>query len=218
MLGFIGGTGPEGKGLALRLAIAGESIFIGSRSEANGVDAANSIVSITSKTDSSRLIRGGTNQDCAYECDIAFVCVPYSGHKDTLAALNQSLVGKTVIDVVAPLRFTKGEISSVQVPEGSAAEQAQNVLTSSKVVGAFHNISAQDLLDPAKVIESDVVVCSDDEKAKLTTISLAEKINNIRGIDGGKLKNSKYVEDLTALLLNINKIYKGHSSIKISGI
>ena len=138
--------------------------------------------------------------------------------KETLHELKHLLKEKIVIDVVAPLKFEKGQISSIDVPEGSAAEQAKNILPTSRIVGAFHNVSAQDLLKPNKSIQSDVIICSDDDEAKSVTIALAEKINGIRGIDGGKLENSKYVEDFTALLLNINRIYKGHSSIKLSGI
>ena len=218
MLGFIGGTGPEGKGLALRLAMAGKSVFIGSRSETNGVKAAESVNSMTDAISSTQQVRGGTNYDCAQICEIAFICVPYPGHKETLLELKHLLKGKIVIDVVAPLKFEKGQISSIYVPEGSAAEQAKNTLPTSRIVGAFHNVSAQDLLKPNKSIQSDVIICSDDDEAKLVTIALAEKIHGIRGIDGGKLENSKYVEDFTALLLNINRIYKGHSSIKLSGI
>ena len=218
MLGFIGGTGPEGKGLALRLAMAGESVFIGSRSETNGAEAAELVNSMSKSISSDGHAQGGTNYSCAQACDIAFVCVPYPGHKETLSELEHLLRGKIVIDVVAPLKFKKGQVSSIDVPEGSAAEQAKTTLPTSRVVGAFHNVSAQDLLKPDKSIDSDVIVCSDDNEAKLITISLAEKIISIRGIDGGKLENSKYVEDFTALLLNINKIYKGHSSIKLTGI
>ena len=119
---------------------------------------------------------------------------------------------------MAPLTFSKGRISSTPVEEGSAAVQAQQILPNSRVVGAFHNISATDLLVPGKPIDSDVIVCSDDAEAKKYVINLSEKIEGIRGIDGGRLENSKYSEELTALLLNINKIYKAHSSIRITGI
>ena len=119
---------------------------------------------------------------------------------------------------MAPLTFSKGIISATPVEEGSAAVQAQQILPSSRVVGAFHNISATDLLVPSKPIDSDVIVCADDDEAKKYVINLSEKIEGIRGIDGGRLENSKYSEELTALLLNINKIYKAHSSIRITGI
>jgi len=218
MLGFIGGTGPEGKGLALRFALAGESVFIGSRSETNGVAAADSVNSMTDTLSPTNQVQGGTNYDCARACDIAFICVPYSGHKETLNGLKHLLNDKIVIDVVAPLQFWKGQISSITVPEGSAAEQAKKALPTSRIVGAFHNVSAQELLEPDKSIDCDVIICSDDEEAKLVAIKLTEKINSIRGVNGGALKNSKYVEDFTALLLNINKIYKGHSSIKLTGL
>ena len=85
-------------------------------------------------------------------------------------------------------------------------------------MGAFHNISAQDLLRFQEKVSCDVIVCSDFLDSKKYVMQLAEKINGVRGVDGGVLANSKYVEQLTALLLNINKTYKSHSSIKITGI
>lgn len=214
MIGFIGGTGPEGRGLALRFAMAGEDALIGSRDAARAAAAAESVNSLA---DGLR-VGGALNEEVAERADIAFIAVPYAGHRATLNALRERLVGKIVVDVVAPLEFKRGAASAVLVEEGSAAQQAQISLPNSRVVGAFHNLSAEELLKPSAVIDADVIVCADDSDAKSETMALAETISGVRAVDGGGLANSRYVEELTALLININRIYKAHSTIKIAGI
>ena len=214
MIGFIGGTGPEGKGLALRFAMAGDRVAIGSRDAQRAQDAADEVREL--KVGLS--VSGGLNEQVADESDIVFIAVPYSGHRPTLESLGDKLDGKLVVDVVAPLRFSRGVASAVEVEEGSAAQQAQILLPNSKVVGAFHNLSAEDLMRPNVAIVSDVIVCADDKNAKSRVMELAESINAVRAVDGGGLQNSRYVEELTALLININRIYKAHSTIKIVGI
>ena len=214
MIGFIGGTGPEGKGLALRFAMAGERVAIGSRDAQRAQDAAHEVRELQVGLS----VSGGLNEQVADESDIVFIAVPYSGHRPTLESLGDRLDGKLVVDVVAPLRFSRGVASAIEVEEGSAAQQAQILLPNSKVVGAFHNLSAGDLMRPNVAIVSDVIVCADDREAKTRVMELAESINAVRAVDGGGLQNSRYVEELTALLLNINRIYKAHSTIKIVGI
>ena len=214
MIGFIGGTGPEGRGLALRFAMAGESVAIGSRDAARARDAADSVNSLADGLH----VGGALNEDVAERADTVFIAVPYAGHLATLNALRERLDGKTVVDVVAPLAFRRGVASAVPVEEGSAAQQAQKSLPNSRVVGAFHNLSAEELLKPDARIDADVIVCADDANAKRTAMTLAETIAGVRAVDGGALANSRYVEGLTALLININRIYKAHSTIKIAGI
>ena len=215
MLGFIGGTGPEGRGLALRFAIAGERVVIGSRDQGRAEEAAHSISGLVP----SGSVRGALNRDVAREADIVFVSVPYPAHKDMLSPMKKQLAGKIVVDVVAPVAFSKGRgASAMPVEEGSVALQAQAILADSAVVAAFQTVSAQDLLVPDRSIGADVVVCADDTDAKEAVMKLAEKIKGVRAVNGGGLENARYVEDFAALLININRIYKAHSSIKIVGI
>ena len=216
MISIIGGTGPEGKGLGLSLAMAGEKVFIGSREEPKGQEVAQQIKEIEGVRNIT--VEGGSNLNAAKMGDIIIISTPYSGHKQTLMDYASLLKDKIIIDVVVPLSFSKGKISTLPISEGSEAEEAQEILKESSVVGAFHNVSAEDLLIPNKKMDCDVIVCSNNQDSKKTVIQLTEKILGLRGIDGGGLHNSKYVEDFTALLININKIYKTHSSIKISGI
>lgn len=214
MIGFIGGTGPEGRGLALRFAIAGKSAAIGSRDAARARDAAESVNALADGLE----VGGALNEEIAERADTVFIAVPYAGHRATLESLRERLDGKIVVDVVAPLAFRRGVASAVLVEEGSAAEQARDILPNSRVVGAFHNLSAEELLNPDAAIDADTIVCADDADAKRAIMNLAETIAGVRAVDGGGLANSRYVEELTALLININRIYKAHSSIRITGI
>ncbi len=217
MLGFIGGTGPEGRGLALRFAMAGEKVFIGSRNQERGRQIAEDLGKLAPSVASS--ISGGDNQEASAGGDIVLITTPFEGQKDTLEALKKELAGKIVINVIAPLAFEKGKGAvAINVPEGSAALQAQAILPDSTIVGAFQNASAENLLIPDKSADCDVVVCADDKEARNAVMELAEKIKGVRGVNGGGLINARYVEDLTALLININRIYKTHASIKITGL
>ena len=214
VLGLIGGTGPEGLGLALRFSIAGEKVFLGSRDIKRAEAAAQSV----SLRNPSGLVIGGRNLDVAREADIVFVCVPYMPHRKVLMSMAKHLRGKIVVDVAAPVKFINGLATSVDVEEGSVALQAHAILTDSTVVAAFQTVAAQSLFGSNEHIESDVIVCSDDPNAKEIVMNLAEKIKGIRAVNGGGLKNARYIEDFVALLININLTYNAHSSIKIVGI
>ena len=214
MIGFIGGTGPEGRGLALRFALAGEDILIGSRDAERAQAAADSVREISPSIS----IDGGLNADVASRSEIVVVAVPYSAQRPTLKALTEELRGKLIINVVAPLTFSKGKASAIRVEAGSAALEAREIVPDATHTAAFHNVSAQELLIPDRPLDTDIVVFGDDAGAKGKVIELAETIKGARGVDGGGLENARYCEDLTALLLNINRIYKAHSMIRIVGI
>lgn len=214
MIGFIGGTGPEGRGLALRFALAGERVAIGSRDAGRAQDAAASVRALAPAVDAA----GALNEDVADSADIVVVAVPYAAQRPTLESLRDRLNGKLIVNVVAPLAFSKGIARAVRVDAGSAAEEARLILPDSPHVAAFHNVSAQELLQPDKPLPTDIIVCSDHDAEKRRIMALAETIDGARAIDGGGLANARYTEDLTALLLNINRIYKAHSMIKIVGV
>ena len=122
------------------------------------------------------------------------------------------MAGKVVVNVIAPMAFERGKgARAVEVEAGSAAQEAQQLLPDSRVVAAFQNVSAEELQETGHAMEGDVVVCSDHADAKRLVMGLADKINNLRGVDGGSLANAKYVEQITPMLVNINRIYKVHS-------
>ncbi|MFQ5874279.1 MAG: NADPH-dependent F420 reductase, partial [Dehalococcoidia bacterium] len=205
MLSFIGGTGPEGLGLAIRLLLAGEEVIIGSRSMERASDAAEKLRAMLESKASdgpaaSARVYGMVNEEAVRTGDIILVTVPFQAQADTLAYLSKLIGQKMVVSTVVPLEFGKGTIKSVPVEEGSAAEQAQRILPGATVVSAFQNLSAETLISIAERMDCDVVVCADDQDAKARTMELAERIEGIRAVDGGTLANSRYVEEFTALL------------------
>ncbi|MBI4202109.1 MAG: NADPH-dependent F420 reductase [Chloroflexi bacterium] len=214
MIGFLGGTGPEGRGLALRLAIAGQRVMIGSR---DLVKAGEAVERIKARAPVEEVLPS-TNAHVAQVCDVVFVTVPYEAQTGLLSPLAGALVGKLVVSTVAPVTFLEGTIAAIMVPEGSAAMQAQGLLPQSQVVAAFQNVSAVDLWSPNRALDGDVVVCSDHGAAKARIMAMARSIRDLGAVDGGGLANARYVEELTALLLNINRIHKARTMIRVTGL
>ena len=213
-IAFIGGTGQEGLGLALRFAAAGRAVNIGSRSAERAQEAAAKIKAALPKAD----VRGLTNLEAAEGATILVITVPYEAQAETLKGLRQAAAGKTVIDTVVPMRFDKGAASVVAVAEGSAAQQAAALLPEAHVVAAFHHLSAPKLAALDHDVPGDVIVCGDHPEAKAVAIGLAGCIAGCRGIDGGGLANARHVEAFTAVLLGINRTYKTGASLKITGV
>lgn len=219
MLAFLGGTGPEGKGLALRLALAGADVVIGSRDAARAEMAAAELSELIAAAPKAGRIAAGDNLAAAAQADTAFLAVPYAAQRPLLEPLTPALAGKVVVNVIAPMRFERG-IGAVAVPvdAGSAARESQLLLPDSQVAAAFQNVSAEELLALDRPMAGDVIVCSDHPAAKQRVMELTEKISDLRPVDGGGLANAKYVEQLTPLLVNINRIYKIHAGIRIVGL
>lgn len=215
MLAFLGGTGPEGKGLALRLAMAGESAVIGSRDAGRAQEAADELLELAPGA----AISGAVNREAAAQADVVFLTMPYNGMAPTIDGVGEALRGKTVVTVIAPMRFERGVGAIAEdVPAGSAAQEAQAAAPDSRVVAAFQNVSAEELLRPGVTLDEDVVICADDAAARQTIVDLTRKIPNLRPVDAGALYNAKYVEQLTPLLVNINRIHRVHSGIRITGV
>jgi NADPH-dependent F420 reductase len=214
VLAFIGGTGPEGLGLAVRFAAAGHEIVIGSRSPQRAEQA---VEKIRDRVPQARAA-GMVNEEAVRRGDIVFVTIPFAGHRDTLAALASAIGAKMVVDVVSPVSFEGGKIAAIAVAEGSAAQQAQALLPQAQVVAALHHLDASELMRVGRSMEADVLVCADHQEAKERVMALAEKIEGVRALDGGPLANSRYLEQFTVVLLNLNKTYKARTSLKIAGI
>jgi NADPH-dependent F420 reductase len=207
-IGILGGTGDQGKGLARCFSLAGHTVLIGSRSAERAREAAESIG-----------VRGAENAAVAAEADIVIVAVPWDGHKALLESLREQLDGKIVIDCVNPLGFDKQGAYALPVEEGSAAQQAAAVLTGSRVVAAFHHVSAVLLLDPAvDEIDLDVLVLGDDREATDTVQALAYRIPGARGVYAGRLRNAHQVEAMTANLISINRRYKSHAGLRVTDL
>ena len=211
-IGILGGTGDQGRGLARRLALAGNPVIIGSRSAERAVAAAQDLGADLG-------IRGMANPAAAAAADVVIVAVPWEGHGDLLRSLAATLAGKIVIDCVNPLGFDQRGCHPLPVAEGSAAEQAAAVLPDSVVVGAFHHVSAVLLLDPEVAsVELDVLVLGDDRSATDLVQALAARIPGARGVYAGRLRNCGQVEAFTANLVSINRRYKAHAGLRITDV
>ena len=211
-IGFIGGTGEEGMGLAYRFAKAGHACTIGSRA----IEKAQTAVAELHEKDAALPLTAATNEDAA-AADIVIVTTPYTAQAATLPPLAAALAGKIVVSTVVPMAFEAGKASLIAVREGSAAQQEQALLPGAKVVAAFQNLSAKKLLKGGAV-EADVVVCADDAGAKKQIMELASAIEGVRAIDGGALANAQMVEGITVLLVSINRNYKTQAGVRIAGI
>ena len=213
-IGILGGTGPQGRGLARRLAAAGHDITIGSRS----AERADKIAAEYTQIEGSGRIAGGSNSDAAGP-ELVIVTVPYDGHAALLSSLANELAGKIVVDCVNPLGFDNKGPFPLQIPAGSAAEEAQQLLPESTVIAAFHHVSAVLLDDPAiDHFGDDVLVLGEDRDAVAVVCELASAIPGVRGIYAGRLRNAGQVEALAANLIAINRRYKAHAGISISGL
>jgi 8-hydroxy-5-deazaflavin:NADPH oxidoreductase len=211
VIGVLGGTGDQGRGLARRLSMAGHRIILGSRDSSRAKSAA-------AELGGDRLT-GELNYDAAANADLVIAAIPWEGHRDLLESLAEPLAGKIVVDCVNPMGFDARGAFPIGVPEGSAAEQAAAVLPASTVVGAFHHVSASLLLDPqVERVDLDVLVLGDDRAATDLVAAIAGEIPGVRGIYGGRLRNCGQVEALTANLVSINRRYKAHAGLRITDV
>jgi hypothetical protein len=216
-IGVLGGTGPQGKGLALRWAIAGLRIIIGSRDAGRAATAAAELVEQGGLA--ADAVSGADNPGCAANADIVLCAVPWEGHDTLLTSLRSQLAGKIVIDCVNPMGFDKQGPFAIAVPEGSAAEQAAALLPDSRVTAAFHHVSAVTLVDLSVAeMNLDVMVLGDDREATDQVRALADAIPGVRGVFAGRLRNAGQVEALTANLIAINRRYKTHAGIRVTDL
>jgi NADPH-dependent F420 reductase len=216
-VGVLGGTGPLGGGLARRFAAAGVPVVVGSRDAARGARIAAEILADVPEG----TITGTDNAEVARQADVLVVAVPYEGHAELLRGLAELLTGKIVVDAVNPLGFDKQGAYPLRVAEGSAAEQAAELLPGSRVTAAFHHVSApllNDLAAPALALDVLVLGEGEDREATDTVQALAELIPGVRGVYGGRLRNAHQVEALTANLIAINRRYKAHAGIRVTDV
>jgi len=212
-IGFLGGTGPQGRGLGLRFAIAGQSVLLGSR----GAERARHTAAGLSGLSGPGVIRGGSNADVAAQCDVVFVTVPYEGQRATLEPLGAALSGKLVVNCVNALGFSGGP-HALAVEAGSAAEECRDLLPGARVTAAFHTVSAAKLIDPAVGLEGDVLVCGDDADDRQRVVELANAIPGLRGLHSGLLRHSGTLEAVTAMLIFVNKHYRTNAGIRLTGV
>jgi NADPH-dependent F420 reductase len=217
-IAIVGGTGPQGAGLALRWARAGEKVIIGSRDATRAQQTAERI---SQRAGPQAQVSGLQNFAACEASDLLVLTVPFESHAELLKHLKPSLrAGSLLMDTTVPLAASVGGRASrmLGVWQGSAAQQAAELVPKGvTVVGAFHNVSA-DVLNSDDDVDCDVIACSDDPAATQVAMELAVKIPRIRAIDGGKLENARIVEQITALLIGLNIRHKCHSGIRITGL
>lgn len=218
-IGILGGTGPEGSGLAKRWAAAGEHVTIGSR---DAQRAAESARLLRDRLGAAPLIEGAENSAAVARCDVIVLTVPFAGQAALLKQLKSLWKpGQIVIDTTVPLAASIGGAPSrmLGIWQGSAAQQARELVPDSvAVAAAFHNLSAE-LLAQDGPVDCDVLICSDDDEAKRVASELAQKIPGARAVNGGKLENARIAESLTALLIGLNVRYKVHTAgIRFTGL
>ena len=221
VVGVLGGTGPQGRGLAVRLAASGQRILLGSRDADRAAEVA---TEVARRAESAAggvpvSVQGGSNVDVAGAADLVIVAVPYAGHAATLAELAEPLAGKVVVDCVVPMGFDELGAYVLDVDEGSATQQAAALLPDSFVVGAFHHLSAvllEDLTRPT--LDADVMVVGDVREATDTVQALAGRLPGMRGIYAGPLRNARQLEALRVNLESVDSRYEVHAGVRVTDV
>lgn len=207
----LGGTGEQGRGLALRWATAGISVIIGSRE-------ADRAAVIASEFKLSN-VSGLANEAAARQADVVVIAVPWAGHEALCRQLAAAVAGKIVIDCVNPLGFDKQGAFALPVPQGSAAQQARELMPEAEITAAFHHLSAVLLLDlEVESLDTDVLVLGDDRDATDTVQALAQLLPGVRGLYAGRVRNAHQVEAMTANLISINRRYKSHAGVRVTDV
>ncbi|WP_329179489.1 MULTISPECIES: NADPH-dependent F420 reductase [unclassified Streptomyces] len=210
VVGVLGGTGDQGRGLAYRLARAGQQVIIGSRNAERAQSAAAEL---------GHGVEGADNAECARRSDVVIVAVPWEGHAKTLESLREELAGKLVVDCVNPLGFDKQGAYALTPDEGSAAQQAAALLPDSRVTAAFHHLSAVLLQNPEiEEIDTDVMVLGESRADAEVVQALAGRIPGMRGVFAGRLRNAHQVESLVANLISVNRRYKSHAGLRLTDL
>ena len=222
-IAIIGGTGDQGKGLALRWARAGFEIVIGSRDRERAETASAEMRAVLEAHGANNVkLDGSTNADAAATAPIIALTIPFAAHISTLKEIRERIkAGSLIIDVTVPLESAVGGKPTrvLGVWAGSAAEQCRELAPEGvQVVSAFQNVGAEALARLDREVECDVIVCGDDKEAKQRLRPLVAAIPGCRYVDGGPLAKSRTVEAITALLIGFNIRYKTHTGLRITGI
>jgi NADPH-dependent F420 reductase len=213
-IAIFGGTGDLGRGLAINFAAAGHEIIVGSRSQERAEQAAEGL---------REALPDGTftpleNVAAAEAGELAIVSIPWEGIEATIPPMAEALAGKIVISVVNALTFGKsGAIAVKDIPNGSCAQQIQELAPEAKVVVAYNNLPAAGL-QHRESLGADVLVCGKSKAAREEVIELTKAIPGTRALDAGPLANALIIEGMTAVIINLNRRYKGEASLAVEGL
>lgn len=208
-IAIVGGTGDQGPPLAVRWALCGHQVKIGSRNYDKAKVIAQDLNRILRSLSCDAEISFGLNEDVVVGSDVVVLTIPYGALPPTLDSLGQRInTNAIVLSPVVPVEFQEKEIRPLPVKEGSAAQLVSVNLPHTRVVSALHTISSKLLADYGCILKGDVIVCGNDRSAKSSIAKLVEQIPSLKAIDGGELANSRFVEDFTVFLLRIGRINK----------
>jgi NADPH-dependent F420 reductase len=218
-IALIGGTGRSGPALALRFARAGTPVLIGSRDQGRAEERAGEIRGRLAAAGGGAAVTGETNVAAAEAAGLAFVTLPYDAQTGALPSLRSALAGKIVVSTAIPVRFDAvvGPVH-VDVPEGSAAHQVADLLAESRIVAGFHSVSNVHLSRLDHELDEDVILTGDDDEAKNGVAAVVRLLPGARAVDGGRLANARYSEQLTVLLLSVNRIVKRSVGIRLTNL
>lgn len=220
VVAIVGGTGPEGSGLALRLAVGGYRVLLGSRDPERAAGATRDLRArvADATTRSGGSLEGLRNDAAIAAADVVFICLPYPALDPFLAEWGPLLAGKVVVDVVVPLAFSNGHVGLVDLASPSVSADIQARIPAARIVAAFKNVSAVHLLAVDGPVEGDVLLAGDDADAKRAVATLVRAIPDLRAVDAGPLANAGFLESLTALEISMNRLHKARTGIHILGL
>jgi 8-hydroxy-5-deazaflavin:NADPH oxidoreductase len=211
---IVGGTGPLGRGVAARLVQTGVRVHLGSRDPARARAAADEVAGwLDADPDT---IGAGSNAEVVAAADVVLVAVPYAGLGPTIDQLAAALDGRLVISAVNPLTFDEHGPVPIAVAEGSAAELVAARVPTARVVAALHSVSSRELKRVDVPLDDDVPVLGDDEAAVAAVVGLLERIDGCRPVAAGPLRLARVAEDLTCLLLSVNRRHRAHVGIRFT--
>jgi NADPH-dependent F420 reductase len=214
-VGILGGTGPAGRGVAVRLAESGTAVTIGSRDAERAARVAGEIVGRWPRL---HLDVTGAENAAAAEADVVIVATPWDSALPTVRSLRQPLAGKVVVSMANALVKDGREMLALVPPRGSVAAAVQVALPGSMVAAAFHHLPASEMEDLESGLEADVLVCSDHEAATSSTSDLVGRMRGLRPLDAGSLNQAAAIEAFTAVCVTINMRHRVHSTLRMAGI
>src|SRR5579875_691627 len=214
-IGVLGATGPAGQAVAVQLAAIGETVLVGSRALER---AEHTVGELRERWPGRRLDLLPGDNETAAEADVVVVATPWEGVLSTVSALEEKLAAKTVVSMANALTRWGGEMVPLLPPTGSVTAAVARVLPRSKVVGAFHHLPAGPWSDLDHPLDADVLVCSDHRDAARQVVDLVDRLPGLRGVDVGGLASALAIEALTPALLEVNRRYKTHAAIRLTGL
>jgi NADPH-dependent F420 reductase len=215
-VGILGGTGPAGRGVAVRLAEAGIPVTIGSRDADRGAEVVGEMKQKVPPVVAAQL--EGTDNAGAAAAELIVVATPWDSAVTTVRALREPLAGKVVVSMVNALVKEGREMLALIPPRGSMAGAVQAALPGSLVAAAFHHLPASEMENLESGLEADVLVCSDHPEATAATVAMIEQMRGLRPLDAGSLNQASAIEAFTAVCITLNIRHKAHTTLRLAGI